>query len=98
MKAYRTIKYVVYQPEYDYNIHKYISTDTLKKAKRIARKLGIGAEIHCNVEYRCSNGSGGFYTSHTIEYRGGYFVRFTNKTTVRKGEVVWKFNIGTKLK
>jgi hypothetical protein len=60
--SYKTISYVIYPPNYVPGAYKYRVADTLRKAMRIARALGSGAELHRHVEVRNNHRHGRWYT------------------------------------
>lgn len=95
-KKLKTINYTVYSPNHEPTKSKYYTDiDTLKKAKRIARKLGIGSEIVANL--RLKNKSSTMLTSiYELELRDGYFVKFDFKTKLIDGKRYYTNDIGTR--
>ena len=99
-KKLKTISYCVYEPNHVPTKSKYYDDiDTLKKAKRIARKLGIGSEIVANLRLK-NKSVHGTYTMwssiYELELKDGYFVKFDLKMKMVDGKRYYKKEISTR--
>jgi len=78
-KVHHTIDYIVYPPNYDFNVDRYYEVDTFKKARKLALKLGSGAEVYRKIAQQNSRG-GSFYTRDGWEVvHGKYFTEIMRK-------------------
>jgi hypothetical protein len=98
IKPYRTLTYIVYPPNYNYNTDKYHKVDTRRKAFRLALKLGEGAEVYRDVAKQ-NNRAGHFYMSDGWEVvHGKYFYEFQRNGRVHPDAVDPQFKKNKKLK
>lgn len=99
-KKLKTISYCVYEANHAPMQSKYYADiNTLKKAKRISRKLGVGSTIVANLRLK-TKFSTSTYTSlstiYELELHDGCFVKFDFKTKLVDGKRYYKKEIGTR--
>lgn len=85
----RTISYIVYPSKYLSKNANYRTVDTFAKAKKLARGLGAGSQVHREIKKMTRMGDGIIYTSKVWELIDSHFYKTFEMIKGRAIEYTW---------